>query len=57
MGIAKVYLYSSTARPLYERLGWKRLADDFYEGETITIMAKDLNRAELSGEVTHQSAD
>jgi len=52
MGIARVYLYSSTARLLYERLGWKRLADDFYEGESITILAKDLNRAELSGRAT-----
>lgn len=56
MGIARVYLYSSTARHLCERLRWERLADDFYEGETITIMAKDLNRTELSGEVTRQSA-
>jgi 8-oxo-dGTP pyrophosphatase MutT (NUDIX family)/predicted N-acetyltransferase YhbS len=55
MGIARVYLYSSRARLLYERLGWERLADDFYEGEAVTIMAKDLNRADLSGEVTRQS--
>ena len=52
MGIARVYLYSSTARPLYERLRWERLADDFYEGESITIMAKDLNSAKLSGTAT-----
>ena len=43
MGIRRVYLYSSTARHLYERLGWQWFADDFYEGETITIMAKDLS--------------
>jgi GNAT superfamily N-acetyltransferase len=46
MGIAKVYLYSSTARYLYQRLGWERLADDFYEGEAITIMSKVLRRTE-----------
>lgn len=46
MGIANVYLYSSTARQLYKRRGWNRLADDFYEGEAITIMSKSLRRTE-----------
>lgn len=52
LGIARVYLYSSTARLLHERLGWKRLADDVYGGEAVTIMAKDLIDAELSDTVT-----
>lgn len=42
MGFTRVYLYATTARVFYEQLGWDPLADDHYEGESVTIMALDL---------------
>jgi GNAT superfamily N-acetyltransferase len=42
MGIARLYLYTEAARGLYEKLGWHAIAEDHYEGQTVTIMAIDL---------------
>ena len=36
--VPQVYLYTSSARGFYERLGWAVLRDDAYEGEQVTIM-------------------
>lgn len=38
MGVARLYLYTASARDFYARLGWQRVADDSYEGQTVTIM-------------------
>ena len=37
--IRDLFLYTTTARPFYERLGWRLLRNDFYEGEPVAIMA------------------
>lgn len=37
-GVARLYLYTHDARPLYERLGWRALEPTFYEGQDVTIM-------------------
>ena len=42
MGFTRVYLYTTTARVFYEQLGWDPLADAYYEGESVTIMALNL---------------
>jgi GNAT superfamily N-acetyltransferase len=39
-GIDRLYLYTSKARALYERLGWVAIGFEFYEGEHVTIMCK-----------------
>jgi len=39
MGIPRLYLYTSITRRFYEKLGWQPIAEDFYEGEHVTIMA------------------
>ncbi len=36
----ELFLYTSTARPFYERLGWTLVREDFYEGEPVAIMAR-----------------
>ena len=38
IGAPELFLYTSTARCFYEKLGWRALRDDFYEGEAVTIM-------------------
>lgn len=38
VGVRELFLYTSSARRFYERLGWTLLGDDFYEGEQVTIM-------------------
>ena len=38
IGARKLFLYTSTARRFYEKLGWRALRDNFYEGEAVTIM-------------------
>lgn len=38
IGADELFLYTSTVRPFYERLGWTFLRDDFYEGEPVAIM-------------------
>jgi predicted N-acetyltransferase YhbS len=39
-GIERLYLYTSKARELYERLGWVSIGVEYYEGEDVTIMCK-----------------
>ncbi|MFN8511752.1 MAG: GNAT family N-acetyltransferase [Thermomicrobiales bacterium] len=43
MGVARLYLFTETARELYEKLGWRAIAEDHYEGQPVTIMAIDLS--------------
>lgn len=43
IGIPRLYLYTSTARGFYEKLGWQPIAEDFYEGEHVTIMTIETN--------------
>ncbi|HEY7036052.1 MAG TPA: GNAT family N-acetyltransferase [Thermomicrobiales bacterium] len=38
MGVARLYLYTESARGLYERLGWTPLGEEEYEGTRVTIM-------------------
>lgn len=42
MGVARLYLYTEGARGLYEKLGWRAIAADHFEGSPVTIMAIDL---------------
>jgi GNAT superfamily N-acetyltransferase len=42
IGVRDLFLYTSTAREFYERLGWKPVRHDFYEGEPVTIMTSRL---------------
>ena len=42
MGIERLYLYTHSARPFYEKLGWHHIADSYYEGQDVSIMAIDL---------------
>ena len=42
LGLARIYLYTSTAETFYERLGWRREREDFYEGQPVTIMFLDI---------------
>jgi GNAT superfamily N-acetyltransferase len=39
MGVARLYLFTESARGLYERLGWHAIAEEAYEGQAVTIMA------------------
>jgi GNAT superfamily N-acetyltransferase len=39
MGVRRLYLYTESARELYERLGWTPLAEEEYEGQLVTVMA------------------
>jgi GNAT superfamily N-acetyltransferase len=41
MGMDRLYLYTRSARGLYEKLGWHAIEDDEYEGRPVTIMAID----------------
>ena len=42
MGVDRLYLYSESARDLYRKLGWQSIAEDFYEGQIVTIMYYDV---------------
>jgi predicted N-acetyltransferase YhbS len=39
MGVGRLYLYTGPARGFYERLGWRAIADERYEGEPVVVMA------------------
>ena len=41
MGIKRLYLHTHSARPFYEKLGWYHIADSYYEGQDVFIMAID----------------
>lgn len=38
MGVKRLYLYTHAACGFYEKLGWRFLEEDVYEGQTVTIM-------------------
>ncbi len=38
LDVGRLYLYTQPARGLYEKLGWRPLAEDHYEGQPVTIM-------------------
>ena len=42
MGVVRLYLYTESARGLYERLGWHPILEEEYDGRVVTIMAIDL---------------
>ncbi len=39
MGVGRLYLYTGPARGFYERLGWRPIADEWYEGQPVVVMA------------------
>ncbi len=41
LGVARLYLYTENARGLYEKLGWRAIATEHFEGSPVTIMAID----------------
>ena len=47
LGVRRLYLYSENARGFYERLGWKHLWDESYEGEDVSLFALDLATANV----------
>jgi GNAT superfamily N-acetyltransferase len=40
-GAARLFLYTSTAEAFYRALGWTPLFQETYEGETVTVMARE----------------
>lgn len=49
MRFARLYLYTDTARGLYEKIGWQAIGKDHYEGHDVTIMAIDTMHAAIMG--------
>lgn len=41
-GIARLYLYTSTAKAFYAALGWKTITRAHYEGEDVAVMTLEL---------------
>jgi GNAT superfamily N-acetyltransferase len=41
MGVARLYLYTPDAQGLYAKLGWHAIAEEYFEGHSVTIMAID----------------
>ena len=39
LGVETLYLYTERARAFYERLGWRHLWEEDYEGERVSVMA------------------
>ena len=39
MGVARLYLYTHSARGLYEKLGWSVIGHEDYEGKIVTLMS------------------
>lgn len=42
LGVPRLYLYTSTVREFYERLGWAVIREETYAGEVVTLMVKRL---------------
>ena len=42
MGVERLYLYTGPACGLYERLGWRPIADGWYEGRPVVVMAVEM---------------
>lgn len=40
--VRTLWLYTSTAEPLYVRLGWKRISLEMDRGEQVALMSRDL---------------
>ncbi|MDQ3928182.1 MAG: GNAT family N-acetyltransferase, partial [Chloroflexota bacterium] len=45
MGIKKLYLHTGGARVFYEKLGWRYLGSEYYEGQTVSILEIDTEAA------------
>lgn len=43
LGVRNLFLYTSSARRFYQRLGWTAVRNDSYEGESVTIMTLRIN--------------
>jgi GNAT superfamily N-acetyltransferase len=41
MGVMRLYLFTESARGLYEKLGWQMIAEEHFQGHLVTIMAID----------------
>ena len=41
LDVDRIYLYTERARALYERLGFRHLWDEVYEGEPVAVIAAD----------------
>ncbi|HEY0068546.1 MAG TPA: GNAT family N-acetyltransferase [Chloroflexia bacterium] len=41
MGVEKLYLYTGGARGFYEKLGWRHIGDEHYEGRAVAVMEID----------------
>lgn len=39
MGVERLYLYTHSARGLYEKLGWSVIREEIYENHMVTIMS------------------
>jgi GNAT superfamily N-acetyltransferase len=44
MGIDRLYLYTNSAAGLYEKLGWRIIGHEPYEGTVVSLMAIDVAR-------------
>jgi len=51
IGIDHLYLYTSSARGLYERLGWRAIVEDQYDDRRVTIMTIDCSLSSQDREV------
>ncbi len=49
MGVTRLYLYSESARGLYDKLGWHHIRDEYYEGQTVSIMFMDMSPNQHAG--------
>lgn len=43
IGLPELFLYTSNATVLYKKLGWRTIAEEFYEGEDVNVMVFDLS--------------
>lgn len=46
-GHLRLYLYTHTARGLYEKLGWQEIGEEWYEGHLNTLMQCDITSGSL----------
>ena len=44
LGVRRLYLYTESARPFYERLGWRHLRDEPYEDAQVAVLTLMLAR-------------
>jgi N-acetylglutamate synthase-like GNAT family acetyltransferase len=42
LGVAEVYLYTTSQQALYLRLGWKPISSEPYNGKTVSVMRRRL---------------